>query len=500
MNTHRSSTRANGVRQAALVAARLHRSRIAYTTRILFCPALLLAVSTGGCIQHSDKPPPFHFGESKVPLGPVAMQNARALSAFGRVFELMQSYSPPVSPKALFVHSVQGMGQDPRLSGAADKAIVNSTLAAIENSRTVDPYDMLYKLNEVIEPLSTGPGKPTVTTLVERGLRGMTDWLDRSTYYIPQCDTDDDFVRKERIGRIGLEGTGLNGRVVVCPGLPSSKVAGPGPRSAEQIFLAGLPAQSPPAKAAPVFGVLIGSWIYLQLSHLGDGADVQLQSTLDRLRNDAKGSAKGIVLDLRSNDGGLIDSAVGVANLFLNKGAEIVGTTAVSPSDCQRFDASPGDVTSGLPLAVLVNHRTASGAEIIAGALQDNGRAVIIGTTTLGRGSVQTVVPDLALGRLVLTTAYVTLPSRRKLQDLGVRPDLELWPTSARQLALWVSQPTSRDAAKWVGIAKRLPLVPSSDAENFDPMQPQDDPAVEAAIVALMFEANPSANGLASRN
>ena len=136
---------------------------------------------------------------------------------------------------------------------------------------------------------------------------------------------------------------------------------------------------------------------------------------------------KGLVLDLRNNPGGLLDQAVGVADLFL-QGGEIVSQRGRDPRDIERYNARTGDIANGLPIVVLVNSGTASAAEIVAGALQDRKRAQLVGLTSFGKGSVQTVIPLRGGmdGALKLTTARYYTPSGRSIQKTGITPDLEV--------------------------------------------------------------------------
>jgi len=136
---------------------------------------------------------------------------------------------------------------------------------------------------------------------------------------------------------------------------------------------------------------------------------------------------KGLILDLRRNPGGLLDQAVGVSDLFL-EGGEIVSQRGRDPRDVERYNARPGDITNGLPMVVLIDSGTASAAEIVAGALQDRKRAEIVGLTSFGKGSVQTVIPlrGGVDGALKLTTAKYYTPSGRSIQKTGIEPDLEV--------------------------------------------------------------------------
>jgi len=131
----------------------------------------------------------------------------------------------------------------------------------------------------------------------------------------------------------------------------------------------------------------------------------------------------GVVLDLRRNPGGLLDQAVKVSDAFLNQG-EIVSQRGRNPDDSQRYNATKGDLAEGLPLVVLINGGSASASEIVAGALQDHKRAVIMGTESFGKGSVQTIMPIAGHGALRLTTAAYFTPSGRSVQRTGITPDI----------------------------------------------------------------------------
>ncbi len=134
---------------------------------------------------------------------------------------------------------------------------------------------------------------------------------------------------------------------------------------------------------------------------------------------------KGYIIDLRNNGGGLLDQAISVTDAFLERG-EIVSTRGRNPDDTQRRNATPGDLTNGKPLIVLINGGSASASEIVAGALQDHKRATLLGSRSFGKGSVQTVIPISQFGALKLTTARYYTPSGRSIQAKGILPDIEL--------------------------------------------------------------------------
>jgi carboxyl-terminal processing protease len=135
---------------------------------------------------------------------------------------------------------------------------------------------------------------------------------------------------------------------------------------------------------------------------------------------------KGYILDLRNNPGGLLDQAISVSETFLEKG-EIVSTRGRKPEETQRFNAQHGAMIKGKPLIVLINGGSASASEIVAGALQDQKRATLIGTRSFGKGSVQTIIPlGGGNGALRLTTARYFTPSGRSIQATGITPDIEV--------------------------------------------------------------------------
>jgi carboxyl-terminal processing protease len=156
-------------------------------------------------------------------------------------------------------------------------------------------------------------------------------------------------------------------------------------------------------------------------------AGTMLQDAIRTVRRDAGGNLRGVVLDLRNNPGGLLDQAVEVSDAFLD-GGEVVSTRGRHPEDVQRYNARRGDDLAGVPVVVLINGASASASEIVAGALQDRGRAIVVGTDSFGKGSVQTLIP-LQGGRdgaLRLTTARYYTPAGRSIQGAGITPDMEV--------------------------------------------------------------------------
>ena len=164
---------------------------------------------------------------------------------------------------------------------------------------------------------------------------------------------------------------------------------------------------------------------YLRISSFTTETGAALDKDLAKLKKEAGGSLKGLVLDLRNNPGGVLDAAVKVSDAFLTKGP-IVSIKGREASSGREFDATAGDALDGKPLVVLVNGGSASASEIVAGALQDQRRAVVMGTKTFGKGSVQTVMPLQNDSAIKLTTARYYTPSGRSIQAEGIEPDVTI--------------------------------------------------------------------------
>ena len=162
---------------------------------------------------------------------------------------------------------------------------------------------------------------------------------------------------------------------------------------------------------------------YLRISSFQSHTVEGLRQAIDQLKEDNSGKLKGIVLDLRNNPGGILTAAVGVADMFLNKGM-IVYTEGRKKDSKLKFNAKPNAKLPDVPLIVLVNAGSASASEIVAGALQDHGRGIIMGEKTFGKGSVQTILPMNNNAALKLTTARYYTPNGRSIQASGITPDI----------------------------------------------------------------------------
>jgi carboxyl-terminal processing protease len=162
---------------------------------------------------------------------------------------------------------------------------------------------------------------------------------------------------------------------------------------------------------------------YLRISSFSQPTADGIKTEMTKMLSQMGDKYKGVILDLRNNPGGLLDQAVAVSDEFLEQG-EIVSTRSRAKEDQQRFNARPGDLAKGKPMIVLINGGSASASEIVAGALQDHKRAIVLGTTSFGKGSVQTIRPLGQYGAMRLTTALYYTPSGRSIQKTGIEPDI----------------------------------------------------------------------------
>ncbi|WP_166257995.1 S41 family peptidase [Marinobacter salicampi] len=172
---------------------------------------------------------------------------------------------------------------------------------------------------------------------------------------------------------------------------------------------------------------------YVRLTQFQSETGSQFINAIEKLKSDNEGQLDGLVIDLRNNPGGILQAAVEAADALLDEGL-IVYTEGRIQSSRLRFSAQPGDIASGTPIVVLINGGSASASEILAGALQDHGRAVLMGTETFGKGSVQTVIPLDATHAIKMTTARYYTPEGRSIQAKGIKPDIEVKPARLTEL------------------------------------------------------------------
>ncbi|WP_206932367.1 S41 family peptidase [Roseococcus thiosulfatophilus] len=184
---------------------------------------------------------------------------------------------------------------------------------------------------------------------------------------------------------------------------------------------------------------------YIRVTSFNEQTEANVRRALSTLRQQAGNNLRGLILDLRNNPGGLLDQAVQVTDSFLDQG-EIVSTRARRSEDAQRWNARSGDIANGLPMVVLINGGSASASEIVAGALQDHRRAVILGVRSFGKGSVQTVMPlGGNNGAIRITTARYYTPSGRSIQATGIEPDVEVLASRASTTTAEANPQRERD-------------------------------------------------------
>ena len=245
---------------------------------------------------------------------------------------------------------------------------------------------------------------------------------------------------------------------------------------------------------------------YVRLSQFTEQADPALRAAVKSLKQQAGGKLTALILDLRNDPGGLLDQAVAVSSDFVDQG-EIVSTRARHPEDSQRWDAKGEDIIPGTPLVLLVNNGSASSSEIVSGALQDHHRALLLGTRTFGKGSVQTVIPLPGNGAMRLTTARYYTPSGRSIQGLGIEPDVHVAETREEVAHFGpehesdlngtiknqggTGQVSIAPRTDLPPIAKEIPDKPPAAFPKFDPAKPDttDFQLQEAIVLAKAMAA-----------
>ncbi len=226
------------------------------------------------------------------------------------------------------------------------------------------------------------------------------------------------------IDGVSVVGMSLNEAVKKMRGKPKTKVKLGIYRKNKKPFTVTLTREI--IKVQPVKFEAKGEVGYIRLSTFSEGAGEKVKEALQKLNKEiGADKIKGFVLDLRNNPGGLLEEAVAVSDLFLNQG-EIVSTRSRTPEDTLRFSAKQGDEANGLPVVVLINEGSASASEIVAGALQDHKRAVIVGLKSFGKGSVQSVRQIPGFGAIKITTARYYTPSGNSIQTKGIEPDVKI--------------------------------------------------------------------------
>ncbi len=356
-------------------------------------------------------------------------------------------------------------------------------LAAAENETGTDPeaaeeplpLEQLRAFTEVLDRIRSSYVEPVSdATLLENAIRGMLDGLDpHSAYLDEEAFRDLQEATSGELGGVGIEVAIEDGLVRVISPIDDTPAERAGIRSGDVIVSLndkpvtgmGLIDAVDSMRGEPgtdikitvrregveepidfdlvrdVIGVtsvrsrmLETGFGYLRISQFQTGTGKDVAKAVTALEAEAGGELKGLIMDLRNNPGGVLRSSVEVADTFLKKGV-IVYTEGRLPNSELRFNATGHDMIEGAPIVVLVNGGTASASEIVAGALQDHNRAVIMGTESFGKGSVQTVLPLTNERAIKLTTALYYTPNGRSIQLTGITPDISVERATIRREA-----------------------------------------------------------------
>jgi carboxyl-terminal processing protease len=334
---------------------------------------------------------------------------------------------------------------------------------------STNTYKMLNLFGDVFEKVRTDyVEKPNEDKLIETAINGMLSGLDpHSSYMNPKNYQDMRVQTRGEFGGLGIEVTQDDGYVKVVAPIDDTPASRAGILANDLIIqidgevTKGLTLNQAVDKmrgkiGAPITLTIIrgadkkkldfrivrdririqavrsevenGDIGYIRITQFNEKTYEGLKKAITKLEKDIPADkVKGFIVDLRNNPGGLLDQSIAVSNAFMNKG-EIVSTRGRNKDETQRYNARPGDLTKGKKVIVLINGGSASASEIVAGALQDHKRAIVLGTRSFGKGSVQTIIPlGQDNGALRLTTARYYTPSGRSIQAKGIQPDIELF-------------------------------------------------------------------------
>jgi carboxyl-terminal processing protease len=327
-----------------------------------------------------------------------------------------------------------------------------------------DVYKQLNLFGDVFERVrGVYVEEKTDKELIEAAINGMLSSLDPHSSFIPADNYDDMQVEtRGTFGGLGIEVTMENGLVKVVAPIDDTPAFRAGVQSGDLItHLDGEPVQGLTLSEAvdkmrgevgkPIVITVLrgesdvsdieiirdiikiqsvrhrteGNVGYLRITTFNGTAYEGLAKAIDKINEELGDDLQGYILDLRNNPGGLLNQAIAISNAFLEKG-EIVSTRSRNDDDIQRYNAKGGDLINGKPLIVLINGGSASASEIVAGALKDHSRAILLGTRTFGKGSVQSIIELPGHGAMRLTTARYYTPAGISIQGKGIEPDMEV--------------------------------------------------------------------------
>jgi carboxyl-terminal processing protease len=408
------------------------------------------------------------------------------------------------------------------LTGAVATTQVAAPLLAQQNDSSSNVYEQLDLFGDIFERIRAQYVEEVETdTLIEAAINGMLTSLDPHSSYLSPEDAENMQVQtRGEFGGLGIEVTQEDGFVkVVSPmdGTPADQAgieAGDfithvdgesvlgltlndavdlmrGPVGSEIVITVVREGRAEPFDVSIIRDTIEltavrarteRDTVVLRVTTFNDNTFPNLESSLEEQVEKIGGmdNVDGFVLDLRNNPGGLLSQAIKVSDAFLEQG-EIVSTRGREPQDGERFNASEGDLAEGKPIVVLINGGSASASEIVAGALQDHNRAIVVGTKSFGKGSVQTVMPLRGNGAMRLTTARYYAPSGRSIQALGVSPDVVVpQPRRGEETAEEESDDTPRPGRSEADLRGRLSNDSLSEEEQRQ-MEEDEEKADEAA-------------------
>jgi carboxyl-terminal processing protease len=387
------------------------------------------------------------------------------------------------------------------LAGVLATTQVAGPLIAEERAASASVYEQLDLFGDIFERIRAQYVEEVdEKKLIEAAINGMLSSLDpHSSYLSPEDASDMQLQTRGEFGGLGIEVTQEEGFVKVVAPMDGTPAAAAGIQAGD--FITHVNGQSvlgltldqavdmmrgpvgsevvitivregvpdpfdvsiirDTIKLTAVRARLQGDSVVLRVSTFNDQTFPNLEEGIRNAVAEAGGieNVNGFVLDLRNNPGGLLTQAIKVADAFLDAG-EIVSTRGRNPADGERYNATPGDLAQGKPIVVLINGGSASASEIVAGALQDHRRAIVVGTRSFGKGSVQTVVPLRGEGAMRLTTARYYTPSGRSIQALGVSPDIIVeQPQRAAEEETAEAEPPERSEADLRGSLKNDSLT-----------------------------------------
>lgn len=332
---------------------------------------------------------------------PDANNTYKQLNLFGEVFERVRgNYVDPVSDKQLIVHALNGMlsNLDPHSSYLTEK----------------DFTDMQVQTKGEFGGLG-------IEVTMENGLVKVVSPIDDTPAYKAGILAGDYITH---IDEVPVMGSTLNDAVDKMRGKVGTTVKLKVRREGKDDALNFALKRDVIRIKSVKYRVEQGNVGYIRVTTFNQNTVEGVESAIADIKKKVGGDKLiGYILDLRNNPGGLLDQAIGLSDIFLDKG-EIVSTRGRNEEDTKRDNATPGDLAEGKPVVVLINGGSASASEIVSGALQDHRRAILLGTKSFGKGSVQTVIPLPGNGAMRLTTARYYTPSGRSIQAKGIEPDI----------------------------------------------------------------------------